>query len=61
MQENFMIATKCKHNIIVNSSYAFWVAWLNQNPNKIVIAPKKWNNRYDREYKDLLPKEWIRI
>jgi len=61
VQENFIIATKCKHNIIVNSSYAFWVAWLNQNQNRIVIAPKKWNNRYNREYKDLLPKEWIQI
>lgn len=61
IHENFVIATRCKHNIIVNSSYAFWVAWLNQNPNKIVIAPKKWNNKHVREYKDLLPEEWIKI
>lgn len=59
--ENFILCTKCKHNIIVNSSFAFWVAWLNQNPNKIVIAPKKWNNRYTKEYRDLLPPEWIKI
>ncbi len=59
--ESFIIASKCKHNIITNSSYAFWIAWLNQNPNKIVIAPKKWNNRHVNEYKDLLPPEWIKI
>jgi len=59
--ESFIIATKCKHNIITNSSFAFWIAWLNQNPNKIVISPQKWNNRYPKEYKDLLPKEWIQI
>ena len=59
--ESFIIATKCKHNIIANSSFAFWIAWLNQNPNKVVIAPKKWNNRYTEEYKDLLPKEWMQI
>ncbi len=59
--ENFIIATHCKHDIIANSSFAFWIAWLNKNPSKIVIAPKKWNNRYQSEYKDLLPKEWITL
>ncbi len=59
--ENFIIATYCKHNIITNSSFAFWIAWLNKNPDKIVISPNKWNNRYTKEYDELLPKEWIRI
>ena len=59
--ESLVIATKCKHNIITNSSFAFWIAWLNQNPYKIVMAPKKWNNRYQKEYQDLLPLEWIQI
>jgi hypothetical protein len=59
--DNFMIATKCKHNIIANSSFTFWIAWLNQNPNKIVIAPKKWNNFHQKEYANLLPPEWIKI
>jgi hypothetical protein len=59
--EELMIMSKCKHNIIANSSFSFWGAWLNQNPNKIVIAPKKWNNIYQKEYKYLLPEEWIKI
>jgi hypothetical protein len=59
--ENFFIATYCKHNIIANSSFSYWIAWLNQNPSKIVIAPGKWNNRYNNQYKDLLPPEWIKI
>ncbi len=59
--ENFFIATYCKHNIIANSSFSFWIAWLNKNQTKIVIAPKKWNNKYQKDYKDICPPDWIRI
>jgi hypothetical protein len=51
----------CKHFIISNSSYSWWGAWLSGNPNKIVIAPRKWLNRADIDTSDVTPPEWLRI
>lgn len=50
----------CKHNIVANSSFSWWGAWLNNNPQKIVIAPKKWIAK-KMETCDIIPKEWIKL
>ena len=55
----------CKHNIIANSSFSWWGAWLNEHNNKIVIAPKiwmiRWNETEENAGRDLIPSDWIRI
>lgn len=49
----------CSYNIIANSSFGWWGAWLNQREGRKVIAPRKWINGY--EFNDICPKEWIRL
>jgi hypothetical protein len=56
------MAKKCESNIICNSSFSWWGAYLNTNPNKKVIYPSNWfGPKLNHSIKDLCPPEWIKI
>ena len=58
--EQMLLMSCCNYNIIANSSFSWWGAYLNTNPDKIVCYPKTWfvNNT---NTSDLCPLEWIKI
>lgn len=55
------LMSHCRHHILANSSFSWWGAWLNQNRDKIVIAPKQWFQEKGVDTKDLIPEKWFKI
>lgn len=59
--EDFFLMSCCRHNIIANSTFSWWAAWLNAYEEKTIIAPNRWYNMEKLNNMDLIPESWIKI
>jgi len=59
--EDLFLMSLCQHNIIANSSFSWWSAWLNNNPDKIVCNPQQWFAIKSRNTQDLIPENWLKF
>jgi glycosyl transferase family 11 len=59
--EDVRLMSRCRHHIIANSSFSWWGAWLNPDPDKIVVAPKRWFAAPDMQDHDLVPEDWVQL
>jgi hypothetical protein len=59
--EEIHLMGSCQHNIIANSSFSWWGAWLNDNPHRMVVAPKQWFRNPKINTSDLIPPDWLRL
>jgi len=59
--KDMLLMSLCKHNIIANSSFSWWGAWLNKNASALVVAPQQWypTERMNRYVSEMIPSNWI--
>lgn len=60
--DDLRLMSRCDHAIIANSTFSWWAAWLGDNQSgRAVIAPEKWFQTDEIDYRDIVPSRWIKI
>lgn len=61
--EDMFLMSQCNHNIIANSSFSWWGAWLNTHIDKLIVAPKNWYADEKKQYLSemMIPRDWIQV
>lgn len=61
---DFWLLSLCKHTIMPNSTFSWWAAWLNENPDKIVVVPHRWFTKEvlnAKALQDTIPENWVQL
>lgn len=58
--KDMWLMSLCAHNVVANSTFSWWGAWLNRNKNKVAVAPKFWFASSNKAY-NIVPESWVML
>ena len=59
--EDMRLMAACRHNVIANSTFSWWGAWLNPHSDKQIVAPDRWRYKSGGASDWIVPESWIKL